>query len=201
MKHWGFNRNVNDHFYQKRQIYCNYLLHLSPSLKLVHAFPLHHAICTWHCGCVDLSHIKWPTHTSALLDEWMLYFSAVNELRRKELAEKLVKPFAHQRKLCRRAWLWFYHCHACRSGLGLGTYILNLSYRRSHTRTYSNCTMNLHTHTNTHACIHRQGPTLLLYIRLHRHRHTWTWSHYLLFSSQWPILLPLIFKPNNTTVV
>lgn len=56
----------------------------------------------------------------------------VNELQRKELAETLAKLFAHHRKLCRRVYLRFNHCNACRSGLGLGTYVLYLTHVHSH---------------------------------------------------------------------
>lgn len=50
--------------------------------------------------------LKGP-RTFVVRELWMIYFNGVNELQRKELAEKLVKPFTRHTKLCRRACLRF----------------------------------------------------------------------------------------------
>ena len=85
-------------------------------------------------------------HNSALLDLWKFHFNVMNELQRKELAGKLVKPFARHRKLCRRDCLRFYHCHACHSSLSWGTYIWNChKHAVNHTQMLT-CTFT-HTHT------------------------------------------------------
>lgn len=92
-------------------------------------------------------------HTCALLELWMLYFNNVNELQRTELAERLVKPFAHHRELRRRACLRFYQ--SC----------LSLWFRLRDLRTVSIA------HTQSHMLKHSHVPartrTVHMLIRKH----------------------------------
>lgn len=109
-------------------------------------------------------------HTSAFLELWMIYFNGVNEPQRKELAEKLVKPFTHHRTLRRRARLWFYHFHACRCGLGLETSILYLLYTQTHTHlnAVSTCMfIDMHMHPRVHVHVTQQKKNIF---NLQKHR-------------------------------
>lgn len=119
-------------------------------------------------------------HTSAFLELWMIYFNGVNERRRKELAEKLVKPFTHHRTLCRRACLWFYHFHACRCGLGLETSMLYLLYTRRHLNAVSTCVfidISMHVHAT------QQEKKYVLLQKHGQFIQTVESTHH---SSQWP---------------
>ncbi len=148
-----------------RPLYCSNLLYLTHTHTHTSQYVLlypHHTVCLClHVAlCLPIHFTLNGARTPALLELWMLDFHIVNELQRKELAEKLVKPFAHHRKLCRRPRLRFYHRHACRSGLSFGDlHTVSVIHTQSHTRTQM-C-----------MCTYRHSRSAHMFIHMHAHVH------------------------------
>lgn len=135
-----------------RGVYYSYVLYFISDTHTLVVYLLYFAtsccvsVCMWLCVCVDSLHMRWATRSrfvgavNGIFQhcEWTL------EKKKEKKSRQLVKPFARHRNCAVGPVCDFYHCHACRSGLGLGTYILYLSYIHSHT----------YIHTQENLCIH-----------------------------------------------